>query len=78
MELNDLRTSIECPCCRGKCRVLAIDGTKIQAARKAAGLGLRETARRMGISPMTLSRIERTDATTEHRGRQFLRALNGG
>ncbi|WP_227981421.1 TetR family transcriptional regulator [Nocardia spumae] len=33
-------------------------GTRLEQARKAAGLSLRETARRIGVSPATLSAVE--------------------
>ena len=33
-------------------------GTRVRAARTAAGISLRETARRIGVSPATLSAIE--------------------
>ncbi len=73
MRLNDLKILIPCTCC-GKPGHIAYDGTKMRTARQASGLGLREMARRLKISPMTLSRIEQ-GPTTEYRALQFLRAL---
>lgn len=35
----------------------------LRAVRQAQGLGLRETARRAGLDPAHLSRVERGDAT---------------
>jgi transcriptional regulator with XRE-family HTH domain len=50
----------------------------MRAARQDAGFALCEVASRMGISTMTLSRLERSNRTTEDQARQFLAAITGG
>lgn len=78
MTLADLLIRVDCPRCGAKGRETLVDGAKMREAREAAGLGLREVAAAIGIAPMTLSRLERSNRTTEDQARQFLRAVNGG
>lgn len=78
MTLADLLTRIDCPRCGAEDREEVVSGAKMRKAREDAGLDLGDVASRMGISRMTLSRLERSNRTTEDQARQFLAALNGG
>lgn len=49
---------IDCPCCDGSGERTVIDPRSLREVRKAAGLALREVARRTRLSPAHLSDVE--------------------
>jgi len=77
-DLTDLLAQVNCPRCGGEGHEAVIDGRKMRALRLAAGLDLGDVASRMGVSRMTLSRLERSNRTTETQALKFLSAINGG